>query len=150
MNNPGAIEKICDGITREWLFDRQIVVYTMYDIRRASVDAWIDAVKHVVEDWRLDQPYLSLQDASRLLTLSPYARTHSKEAAELAIKRGLHGRSAVVLSNNLLSQVIRMFVQHELSTGTLTRQVFLAKDEALRWLMDGMKKLEYAHSFCIL
>jgi hypothetical protein len=140
MQNPNPIEKIGDGVTREWLFDGQIVVYTLYDIRRSSVDAWIEAVREVVENWSVDQPYLSLQDASRLLALSPYARTRSKEAADQAIQRGLHGRSAVVLSNHLLSKVIQLFVQHDLSSGTLTRSVFLNKDEAMQWLMAGMKK----------
>jgi hypothetical protein len=138
MQPPNPIEKIGEGVTREWLFERQIVVYTLYDIRRASVDAWTNAVRDVIDQWSPDQPYLSLQDASRLVTLSPYARNRSKETAEFALQRGLHGRSAVVLANNLLSQVIRMFVQHDLSTGTLHRSAFLDKEAGLQWLIEGL------------
>jgi hypothetical protein len=136
MQNPNTIEKIAEGVTREWLDDGAIAVYTIYNTKRTTADIWADAMLKVVAEMSPNTPYLALYDITRVVSLTPYARTKALEVATQLYTRQIHGRSCVLLSNNVLSQVLRLFMLRDLAGGTMERGVFLKREPALAWLRE--------------
>jgi hypothetical protein len=132
-------EQIVPGMTRQWLLDRQIVVFTMTSPSRDIVDAWIDTVKATMENWPGDRPYLAIHDlTSNKVSLTPYARKRTEELLPLSAK--VPGYAAIVLSRSFMAQVIRLFLRSQKQQG-VNNVVFFSRQEALEWLKSKIGTL---------
>ena len=138
-HNASTPEELTQGLLRYWLFDKQIVVYKATASSREVVDAWIDSVKDVMRNWSKTQPYLVIHDfRDHNIAFSPYARSR---AAEL-IKVGVHvpGYAAIVLPQNFVSTVIRLFMRTQKSHG-IENRLYFDFEEGLTWLESKMGRL---------
>jgi hypothetical protein len=130
------IEQIVPGMTRQWLLDRQIVIFTMMSPSRDVVDAWISTVKATMENWPGNRPYLALHDmTSNKVSLTPYARKRAEELLPISAK--VPGYAAIVLPRSFIAQVIRLFLRSQKQQG-VNNAVFFSQAEALVWLKSKM------------
>ncbi len=127
------IEQISPSVTREWLFDRQIVVYTLANPRRDTVDAWIDAFRSDIMSWPADRPFFVVHDFSVKGSAStPYARTRAQELVDM--RPQLKGRAAVVLPQSSITiAMIQVFLSRQRKTAR-TQRAFARRDQAIAWL----------------
>ena len=57
--------EIASGITREWLFDGRVIVYTVSSVNLAAINRWSISAVQTLEAWPKDRPYLALHDISK-------------------------------------------------------------------------------------
>ena len=126
------IEQLAEGLTRHYLYDKQIVVFTVEDIHQHTIDAWAEAVKHEVLNWPAERPFLNIHNFLNVKNMSftPYIRKKSAELTPLAPDKV--GRTALVLPRSLVSQIVHYFLRTQ-QLRVRPRQVFFKMDDALQW-----------------
>lgn len=133
------VDHLHPKVRREWLHNRHIVIYTVFDVSRTVVDVWAEAVIDLMEKWPPDRAYLAIYDVSNIPSLTPYARKRAEDIARVAANLAhIDGAYAVVLKRNFLSMIIRLFVLRDLpgQNPKFKRRVFFDRDEALAWLEE--------------
>lgn len=60
-----SVEDIAFGITREWLFEKRIVVYSVTLMNITTIRIWSNEVLSSLENWSKARPYLALHDLSQ-------------------------------------------------------------------------------------
>jgi hypothetical protein len=121
------------GVVLEWVDNGRIVVFRLEQHSQKSVDFWFDVVSQVFADYPVDEPLIVLHDM-RQASIGPYLREKSKILTENAA-RFSKGRFAVVMSDNPLAQLVRLFVNIQSRRLTAReRRAFTDYDEALTWL----------------
>lgn len=129
-------ERLSPALTREWVADRKIVVFRLEDITRETIDKWAVEATNSLLEWPSDQPFLSLQDFSKVyhLTITPYLSKKSKEL--VALRPEIPGRTAIVLPPRFfMLPIIQGFVLAlARSHKHRERRLFTSETEALLWL----------------
>ena len=135
-SSSGVDEQVSPGLTREWLCDKRVVVYTLANVHRSTIDTWIDAFKADILNWPADQTYLVMHDFStKKVDATPYGRHRAEEL--LWLRRELKGRAAIVLPHTIAAALIQVFVRIAQTKGTpRVQQVFTSRDAALKWLLS--------------
>jgi hypothetical protein len=131
------------GVTREWLYDKRILVVTRSTTTRESVDVWFNVLKQSHEEWPSDKVYLLLSDFSAGYAHSPYVTARTKELAALP-RKGYMIYTAVVLPKSFTLSLVAMImnsVQH-LRRRDLYVRLFFDRAEALAWLKTCMDRIE--------
>ncbi len=129
------VEQLSPGLTREWLCDRRIVVYTVTDVRRESVDAWVDTFKTDTMNWPANQPMLVIHDFTAPgAVASPYARARAQEIVEVCPE--VKGRAALVLSPSVFNSLIHLFLNRQNASTPRVRKTFMSREQALAWLLS--------------
>jgi hypothetical protein len=130
------VEQITAGLTRQWLFDHQIVVFKPSSVTHPAIDAWIDCVKATMEQWPTNLPYLAIHDmTSDNVSLTPYARARAEELIQVSTKAG--SCAALVVPRTFVGQVIQMFVRTQRKQG-IHNEIFFSMQAALDWLKPQM------------
>ena len=142
MNQPTQqeqVEELGNGITRKWLYGRQIVVYIMQDGGRNAIDTWADNVTADIQRWDSTCPYLALHHLANW-GMTPYSTRRAEEVAR-QIPKTLHGRYASVISPGFIGQTIKLFGTRRLKVllPQLESQFFFNYDTAVQWLKVGMR-----------
>lgn len=129
-----TITQLSPHITREDLCNGQIVVFTLTDMTRATVDLWIDACREVMDACFAEgRPMLILQDLSRQgVVNTPYSTERGKELGDLY--PDLRGRTAFLLPPNQEGLRIKLFMRRTMNQQTRQRTAFDTREEALEWL----------------
>lgn len=129
-------EQITPYLTRSWLDDGSIVIYSPKKSTRDNVDAWHDITLQTAETWGDDKPYLELHDM-REAVLTPYSRAKASDLVRQLAK--YHGRAAIVIAQTRLGDIIGFFVNNVFSIrkGSMERRVFTSIEDALQWLRDA-------------
>lgn len=133
------IEHLGSGVTLEWLHERRIAILTVVGTTRDVVDTWANRAEQLVSDWSVGQTYAVIHDVSGAF-LSPHARLRAQKFADMTRTSGLQGRYAVVVSNSLFGQTMRVFVNVSLRTRATERlagQCFTSREQAIRWVVEG-------------
>lgn len=52
------------GLVLEWLYDRQIVCFSVDTLAKATLDLWNLHLVKILKEWPLDRPYLAVHDAT--------------------------------------------------------------------------------------
>lgn len=139
MLNEGKIEELGCGVTRAWADGGSIPIFSIPNINRHTIDVWVDGVLAHLKTHPVEKPYLVLHDISAAgLALTPYVRSRSSELAVACAP--YHGRLAAVISPGLISQLIGLFLKHDLrqKMHNVTPQTFTTHAEALAWLREGI------------
>lgn len=135
---PSSIEQLSPGVKREWLFAGKIVVYTVTDSRRESVDAWISAFKSDLMGWSADRPFLLIHDISvRDAAATPYLLARVQEM--VLVRPDVRGRAAIILPGNFVDQMIRIFLDRQEKRVThipRERKIFASREQAIAWLLS--------------
>jgi hypothetical protein len=139
MSQPNAVSP---GLTRQRVDDDTVSVYTFYDNRRETIDAWYEKLHELHYSWDASQPYLILHDVSRVF-LTPYFRKRANDVMALD-RTDLIGAYAVLLPDSIVGHIMRLFLNRDLqSTSHQTTGVsFNQYDDALNWLRE--KRREFA------
>ena len=129
-------QQVSSGVCREWLYDGRIVVYTLANVHRSTIDNWFDAFKADILEWPSDQTFLVMHDlSSNRLDATPYARHRAHELSTL--RPELHGKAAIVLPHTIAAAMIEVFVRVTQSKGTArVQRVFTSRDTAMAWLLE--------------
>ncbi len=122
-------------MTLKWIHNNHIVVFSLNDTTRQSVDQFVKEVRTTRETWDTAQPFLAIYDMSHgNILLNSYARTRSLELAENP-PAGLYGAYAVVVSNTIIGTLITGFLnllsdKHPSFTG----RAFHNFEQSVQWL----------------
>ncbi len=133
-NTPIVVEQLSSGVTREWLHDRQIVVYTVKDVRRETIDTWTEAFKSDIGDWPADRLFRVVQDLRLAGGTTPYGRARGQEM--FRTRPEVRVWTALVLPDTFVNTLIRLFVRAQATrNATRVREFFTTREEALTWLL---------------
>lgn len=136
-NSPDSIERLGTGITREVMFNGQVVIFNLSDLADATVDIWIEACLRRMHDCvDKNEPLLVLQNFSnRNIFQTEYSQ---KRGAELtALYPELKGRIAFLLPDTIQSRRIQVFIESQ-TNQSRERRVFFSRISAIRWLSEGI------------
>ncbi len=129
------VEQLSQGVTREWLCDGQIVVYAVLDVRRESIDTWVDAFTTDLMNWPADQPFRVIHDFSAPgAVTTPYARARAQEIVD--VRPEIKGRAAVVLSASVFNSLIHLFLNRQSNSTPRVRKTFMSREAAIAWLLS--------------
>lgn len=134
-----SVTTIGEGLTKEFLFDKRIVIYHLDTVSREILDAGADDVLDTMKNWREGHPYLVIYDiTSAKIALTPHLRHRLQELSKAY--PDLKGRSAVVLPRSVVTQVFRLFVRSQNRIGR-SKQVFFNRESAIDWLKEKLSDL---------
>lgn len=133
------VDDLGSSFTIEWYHNRQIVLCALNDSRHQAVDAVFEFLTNLIEMWPSERPYLSIYDATRSrFSFNPYLRHKATELMRRYPDKD--GRTAILLPQTLLGQVLRLFVNVDLLPLSKGREIriFFSRDEALDWLLEAL------------
>jgi hypothetical protein len=134
MATSPSIEQLSPHLTREWLFDRRVVIYAFNSSDRDTIDLWAETCKADILACPSDMPFLVLHDFSaKGIMVSPYGRDRAEELAHFHPE--VTGRAAVLLPPTIASHLIRLFMIQKPHT-CRERKMFESRDAAIKWLLE--------------
>ncbi|MDX2163437.1 MAG: hypothetical protein SF162_19120 [bacterium] len=153
MNTPPQLEEVFPGLIREWLYDRQIVVYRLTTVSQTIIQQWEGLVLKTMEAWDKAKPYLALHDVSETGVSLQYATLvrfdlmnigitdPGRELAEAYFNEFPEFRARVAIGFNLsvsgqVSQTVmdRLKMKHP----SITYKTFFNRERSLVWLSDAL------------
>ena len=130
------VEEIVPGLTRQWMFDHQIVVYKGTSVSRQVIDAWAANVASTRDQWPGNLPYLAIHDmTSEEIGFTPYARARIEEL--FARYSMSPGHAAILLPRTFVSHVFQLFVRTQPKKNN-RNAIFFSIEDALKWLKPKM------------
>ncbi|MDX2140207.1 MAG: hypothetical protein SF123_19125 [Chloroflexota bacterium] len=150
------METIAYGITRKWLFDKQIALYTVDRFGAQPLVDWSSAITDSLKDWPGDRDYIAIHDVSKsgmslqylLLTghhlLAPWL-TPSREKAFLEWQNQRPERKvklAIVTSTQMSGQIMTKRAQLSQSDADwIDSRLFDSLEAAIQWCSASMTKM---------
>jgi hypothetical protein len=133
-------EQIAPNLFREWACDRQIVIYTVRDIQRDTIDAWAKLILDTIEDWPAGWPFLALFDMNfPEASLTPFVRDRLGEVMDS--QHDLKGRTALVMRKGFLVSLAQVYLRNQ-KPGKRERRIFFSRVEGLAWLDQALDRQE--------
>ncbi len=128
------IERLSPGLTREWLSGR-VVIYTLTDSRRETIDAWIAAFKSDIAKWPADRPFLVMHDFSVKWPIStPNARRPAQELVEA--RPDVKGRAVIIFPRNaIMISMIQLFLSRQRNPAR-KQCAFSTRELGIAWQLD--------------
>lgn len=126
-------EILSPTVTLESLDEGKLVILTLADMTRSTVDIWVEACLQYIqtcheEGWSLR----ILQDLSaQPVTQTPYSREEGRKLTLAYPDVG--GKIAFVFPKTVSAQRMRNFI-HSLPSAKRQRRVFPNREQALAWL----------------
>ena len=131
-------ETIAGGVTKTTHVNDGIVVLSVQDSHRQSIDTWVVTVEELVKTWPEDQPYKVIHDASKVF-FSPYFRRQAEYIANRTVE--IRGEDyqiniAIVLADNPTSHILRLFLRRFLRPSYVAwrMEMFNQVEAALLWM----------------
>lgn len=133
-NHIGPVQ-ITEGLSFEWLSEGGAVAYTLTNTHPATLETYIETIKAVGHLWDVAQPYLSLHDITAVGFTQKMRHGAQEASAHVA---HLKGYLAVIVPNNLMGNVVRLFINFDIARRIPNRypKVFFRRDEGLKWLLS--------------
>lgn len=133
----GRVEHITSNLTREWR-EPDLVVLVMTDVRRETVDAYIQTLLDQLAEWPREAVLYGLYDISAPgVSLTPYFRSRLIEIADYLKATGKRTCSAIVVPNTLMFRIFTLFgdmFTNRTGDDIITQKMFLNQQAALNWL----------------
>lgn len=145
------MEEIFPGLTREWLFNEQVVSYTLYSPQKAALLAWSESVLSTLESWPHEKPYLAIHDISQSgiglfycaavkndifnIGVIPEARKRVHEI--LANDPEWQISLALVVSGSLSGQLSKLLFNESSEKRHFHSKAFFFSDMAQSWLVNS-------------
>lgn len=146
------MEEIANGITREWLHDRQVVSYQVNSVSVKAINAWSVLAIEALESWPKDSPYRAIHDISQpgigLLFLTAVdsdlfnigvVREARQRVQEIVESRPDWQLSlAIVVSASLSGRLTKLLYQQGQPDSQLQVKAFFHRSAAVKWLDEQM------------
>src|SRR5688572_6021003 len=129
--------KLAEGISRDVVCDGQITIYRLTDMRRNTVDAWVEAIKVQIQACvDKHQPLVTLnQFVGQNVGPTPYSNAKGKEISEAM--PDIPGYTAFVMEESPQSIQLQIYMRKDMAK-TRQRAVFFSFDEGLEWLQSKL------------
>ncbi len=129
------IESLQNSIySREWIEEDRFLIYRFYDLPFSGVNTWYEDVVKIWKILPMDRPtHLMLDVSSQKGIISAHALLKARQASRA--RPGIHGRSAVLVSNSIAHQLISQMVRNGLMEPGRERQIFTLESEARKWVL---------------
>lgn len=127
-------------VTVEWLEPNKLVLFRLPDVKRASINAYIDGNLEILHGWDPARPLYTIQDISGPdVELTGYLRSRLSSVADYIKEHQLHVTSAIVMQNDFAGQIMRLFGQaFTIRSQYLTQVFFVNIDSAKTWINQQM------------
>jgi hypothetical protein len=126
------VEQLSSGLTLERLSDEQIFAFTLADITRATINAWVQAVKELTANRPREDKYFALNHFSgKNVSLTPYLRAAIKDLSDW--KPEMSGCIALVVPKTFFAQLMTLFLPM-MNRGNMQSRIYFTRQEALDWL----------------
>lgn len=164
-----------NGLSVEWVQDKQIVVYRLESPRQSVLNAWSEIALETMAAWPKDHPYCAIHDVSRSGVGLLYCRSVSNDIANVGVLPGARSqvgelvkqrpgwamRLAVVVSGSASGYLNRFMSVLGDQSVYLEAKPFFMYQQALDWvthqsamtqmasrasLTSGPGMLRYLHS----
>lgn len=131
-----TIEHLAPGVTREWRFDRRLVIYTLSQDDRYNIHTYIKSNIDMLLQWPRYQPVLVMHTLSGPeVSVTPYFRRRMSEIVDVIRHNRLSGRGAIVVQDNFFQRLMSLLGKRLLNeTGTFQHCFFTQRDAARQWL----------------
>jgi len=145
------MEVIYPGLTREWLFNGQVVSYTLFSPQKATLLAWSESVLTTLEGWPREKPYLAIHDISQSgiglfycaavkndifnVGVIPEARKRVDEILAKAPEWQIS--LALVVSGSLSGQLSKLLFNESSEKQRFHSKAFFFSDMAESWLVNS-------------
>ncbi len=138
MESSPLIEQLSAGVTLERLHDGQILVFTITDVSRATLDTWVNTIKSITASHPAGQKYFALNHfEGKNVSLTPYLRAKIQELAAWRPTQG--GYIAAVLPKTFFAQLMTLFLP-AMNRNNIQSRLFFTRDEGLGWLEKSLAK----------
>lgn len=138
--NPIRARRISPNIVEEWSADGRLIIFSVGDGERPTVDTWAEAVRTVIRDWPSDQVCLLLHDLHKCGYLAFDAHMQRKLLELHDFELSVNRHTALVMPGEFTADLVRLFVKvQELSAARrypIQWEIFLTRSKALTWLQQ--------------
>ncbi len=137
------IENYSHGITREWRYDRRLViVQTQGDTSDEAVDVWSELVIKTLEEIPEAGAFFFIDDLSHPhQTITPYAMKKSREVMNNVPRLREQTYFAVVLPDSFVARIGAILMKQFLSWGSKVKyKVFTSRVDADKWIYENAEK----------
>jgi hypothetical protein len=137
---PYSTETIAPGVIRNWSADRRLALYTLNDIKRPTIDTWVDSVKTMALAWPSGEPIRICYETLTVGNpqMATYIGTRMREINDLPFTAS-KVYAAFAFPNPILVGVARV-IGMSFTLGTPNRvpvitEAFSDRDKAIQWLI---------------
>ena len=129
---PG-VQNLGNNITKEWLLDGPILVFTGQEATRLAVDTWADALKAELLSWPQNTPLHVINDfSSPRSSLTPYAKSKADELIKL--RPDTFGYTGLVIQANFAGRLIRLWYGAASMILKVQTRIFYKREDAVVWI----------------
>lgn len=130
-------ETLAPGVTREWHFDKRVVLFHLHTPQTGAVDRYYEAVEQTMATWSPNPLFLCLYDYSVLsVSAAPYSRQRLHDL--MALSPALEGYGAVVVSALYACWAQTMYQAQP--SDNRRYALFRTCDEGLGWLTQKLSR----------
>jgi hypothetical protein len=133
-----TITNLGNGLTEEWLHNHQIVVYTLDNYSRATVDTWFTAAFNTSRTYTGPKLCI-LHDHSSVKAFAPsvYMRSKSTELAQMKIAIPVY--VGMIMPSSFISGIVYTLLNIR-GASNATFKVFTNRPQALVWLVSKLQR----------
>lgn len=131
----GSIEQLGTGVTRQWLHERRLVIYSVTGGGIDITNAWADNVIQDMQAWVAHQPILSLQDLTQS-GISVYGKARTEDIFK-AVPSAIPTHIGVILGRGPLANFMRLLGEgllRKYRRPDFTIEFFSSRAAGLAWL----------------
>jgi hypothetical protein len=137
LPTPDSVEDVAPGLTIEWYSNHRIAAFILTTVTQSTIDAFIEAVHQVEQNWAEEQPRLFLYDfAHKEVSLTPYLRQRIEDITTKVM--AYEGRTAFVIAKDIISHSMRLFVVTNFQRSQQNTDIFFTREAGLKWLMETL------------
>jgi hypothetical protein len=145
------------GVTREWFFDKQVVVYKVTQVTSTILNTWSEAVLDGLSHWSYDQPYLTLYDLTWTRVSMQYLMLNNFDILKVGVThRGqqridelrlrcpqLYIRCALMLQPSMTGRITAGSANRPPHNLGIEYGIFFQRNSALNWLLKEEIAVNY-------
>lgn len=138
------------GISREWVAEERVIVYTLQSPQMATLAAWSEAALATFEAWPKDKPYLAVHNISQpgigllycaavdndIFNIGVLPQARKRISATLAAHPGWPVALGVVVSGSLTGHLAKILYRQNPQEVHFQTKAFLYRDMAVNWVSN--------------
>ena len=136
------------GISREWVAEERVIVYTLQSPQMTTLAAWSEDALATFEAWPKDMPYLAVHNISQsglgllycaavendIFNIGVLPQARKRVSATLAAHPGWPVALGVVVSGSLTGHLAKILYRQNNQEAPFQTKAFLYRDMAVNWL----------------